>query len=155
MTEHRAFKITQENAEKYEAPTGELTYFLSTAAETDGKVTVFDAYFPKGAGVPWHIHKIDEELFYVISGKYKVGIGDEEFELGPGEMAIAGLDVPRAFWALTDNARMIVINAPAGPAEEFIRYMQSLTGPPDETVLAHCEKEFGVIFGKGDGQPPW
>ena len=150
MSDWRYFKFTRENAEKYEAPSGELTYILSTAAETDGKVTVFDAYFPKGAGVPWHIHKMDEELFLVIEGKYTVGIGDEEFELGPGEMAIAGLDVPRAFWATTDNARMIVINAPGGPAEGFIRYMQSLTGPPGPEVFQRCEEEFGVIFGRGD-----
>ena len=89
MNDWRYTKITRDTAEKYESPTGELTYFLSTAAETDGKVTVFDSYFPKGSGVPWHIHKLDEELFLVISGKYQIGVGDEEFELGPGEMAIA------------------------------------------------------------------
>ena len=50
MSDWRYTKITRETAEKYEAPTGELTYFLSTAKETDGKVTVFDAYFPKGSG---------------------------------------------------------------------------------------------------------
>ncbi len=150
MSDWRYFKITRDNAEKYEAPTGELTYILSTAKETDGKVTVFDAYFPKGSGVPWHIHLLDEELFIVISGKYTVGIGDEEFELGPGECAIAGLHVPRAFWATTDDARMIVVNAPAGPAEGFIRYMQSLQGPPDDEVFRRCREEFGVIFGRGD-----
>ena len=83
MSDFRYTKITRETAETYGAPSGELTYFLSTAAETDGKVTVFDAYFPKGSGVPWHIHLMDEELFLVTSGKYKVGIADEEFELGP------------------------------------------------------------------------
>lgn len=153
MSEFRYKKITRENAETYGAPSGELTYFLSTAEETDGKVTVFDAYFPKGSGVPWHIHKMDEELFLVTSGKYKVGIADEEFELGPGEIAIAGLHVPRMFEALTDDAWMIVINAPAGPAEGFIRYMQGLelTGPPGPEVFQRCEEEFGVIFGRGDG----
>jgi quercetin dioxygenase-like cupin family protein len=150
MNDWRYTKITRDTAEKYESPTGELTYFLSTAAETDGKVTVFDSYFPKGSGVPWHIHKLDEELFLVISGKYQIGVGDEEFELGPGEMAIAGIGVPRAFWATTDDARLIVINAPAGPAEGFLRYMQSLTQRPDEAVFQRCEEEFGVIFGRGD-----
>ena len=152
MSDFRYTKITRETAETYGAPSGELTYFLSTAAETDGKVTVFDAYFPKGSGVPWHIHLMDEELFLVTSGKYKVGIADEEFELAPGEIAIAGLDVPRMFEALTDDAWMIVINAPAGPAEGFIRYMQGLemTGPPGPEVFQRCEEEFGVIFGRGD-----
>ena len=150
MSDWRYTKITRETAEKYEAPTGELTYFLSTAKETDGKVTVFDSYFPKGSGVPWHRHLMDEELFLVTSGKYKIGIGDEEFELGPREIAIAGLHVPRMFEALTDDAWMIVINAPAGPAEGFLRYMQTLTERPGEEVFKRCEKEFGVLFGRGD-----
>ncbi|HJP05572.1 MAG: cupin [Chromatiales bacterium] len=148
----RYHKITRETAETYKVPSGEITYFLSTAAETDGKITVFDAYFPKGSGVPWHIHKIDEELFFVTSGKYKIGVADEEFELGVGEMAIAGIDVPRMFEAITDDAWIIVINSPAGPAENFIRYMQNLDlkGPPGPEVFEHCEKEFGVVFGKGN-----
>jgi quercetin dioxygenase-like cupin family protein len=143
----RYSKITRDTAEKYEAPTGEVTYFLSTAAETDGKVTVFDAYFPKGSGVPLHIHKLDEELFLVTSGKYKVAVADEEFELGPGEMAIAGIDVPRMFEAITDDAWIIVMTSPAGPAENFIRYMQNLQGPPSEEDIQYVAKEYGVVFG--------
>lgn len=149
----RYHKINRTTAETYGAPTGERTYFLSTAKETAGKVTVMDSYFPKGSGVPWHIHKIDEEIFYITSGRYKVGIGNEEMELGVGEIAIAGIGVPRMFTALTDDAWMLVINSPAGPAEGFLRYMQSLNlrGPPGPEVFATCEKEFGVVFGKGDG----
>jgi quercetin dioxygenase-like cupin family protein len=149
----RYTKITRDNAETYGAQGAELTYFLSTAKESDGRVTVMDSYFPKGRGVPWHIHMMDEELFYITSGRYKVGVGDEEMELGVGEIAIAGIGVPRMFEALTDDAWMLVINAPAGPAEGFIRYMQGLelTGPPGPEVFETCEKEFGVIFGKGDG----
>jgi quercetin dioxygenase-like cupin family protein len=150
MNDWRYSKITRETAEKYEIPGRELTYFLSTAAETDGKVTVMDSYFPKGSGVPWHSHLIDEELFLVITGTYQIGVADEEFELGPGEMAIAGVGVPRCFWATSDDARMIIVNAPGGPAEGFIRYMQTLEGPPDEEVFRRCKDEFGVIFGKGD-----
>ena len=82
MSDWRYTKITRDNAEKYEAPSGELTYFLSTAAETDGKVTVFDSYFPKGSGVPWHIHKLDEELFLVIEGTYQIGVGVVPGNLG-------------------------------------------------------------------------
>ena len=59
----RYHKITRDTAETYGEPGAELTYFLSTAAETDGKVTVMDSYFPKGRGVPWHIHLMDEEMF--------------------------------------------------------------------------------------------
>ena len=47
MSDWRYHKITRETAEKYEIPGREVTYFLSTAAETDGKVTVMDSYFPR------------------------------------------------------------------------------------------------------------
>ena len=150
MSDWRYHKVTRETAEIYEIPGREVTYFLATAAETDGKVTVMDSYFPKGSGVPWHSHSIDEELFLVITGTYQVGVGDEEFELGPGDMATAGVGVPRCFWATSDDARMIIINAPGGPAEGFIRYMQTLTERPDEAVFKRCKEEFGVTFGRGD-----
>ena len=146
--EWRYMKITRDTAEKYEIPGRELTYFLSTAKETDGKVTVMDSYFPKGSGVPWHLHTIDEELFLIITGKYKIGVADEEFDLGPGEMAVAGVGVPRMFEAITDDARMIVINAPAGPAEGFIRYMQHPGRRPTEEDIQYVADDFGLTLSR-------
>ncbi len=144
----RYFKTTPETAERYGIPGRETTWFLSTAEETEGRVTVMDSLFPKGTGVPWHNHEIDDELFYVVKGEFDVSVGDETFVLKPGECAIAGIGVPRRFESLSDDAQLLVITSPGGPAEGFIRHMQSLKGPPTDEDIKTVRKEYGVAFGK-------
>ncbi|TDJ45452.1 MAG: hypothetical protein E2O52_06655 [Gammaproteobacteria bacterium] len=89
----------------------------------------------------WRYHKITRETaeIYEVPGREVTYF-----------LATAGVGVPRCFWATSDDARMIIINAPGGPAEGFIRYMQTLTERPDEAVFKRCKEEFGVTFGRGD-----
>ena len=39
----------------------------------------------------WHDHQTEDELFYVVKGKFRIKLRDGEVELGPGEFAV----VPR------------------------------------------------------------
>jgi len=39
----------------------------------------------------WHDHQTEDELFYVVKGRFRIKLRDGEVELGPGEFAV----VPR------------------------------------------------------------
>ena len=48
-----------------------------------------------------------------------------------GDMISAGPFTKRKFEALEDSV-LVVVNAPAGPSENFLRFVVSLEGPPTE-----------------------
>ena len=61
------------------------------------KIPLFEGKLPEGnyaqiveikpkAEVGKHYHKFQYELFYIISGTARLGIGEEEFEAKPGEI---------------------------------------------------------------------
>lgn len=36
----------------------------------------------------WHDHQHEDELFYVVKGRFRIKLRDGEVELGPGEFAV-------------------------------------------------------------------
>ena len=123
--------IRKAEAEKHSQTGGGTTVFLATGEETDGRVSIYDSQLPKGNSAPWHYHEIDDEIFYVVSGEVEFGIADESFVATSGDLVVAGPNVRRRFEALVDS-HLIVVNAPGGPSEGFLRDVMSLKGPPSE-----------------------
>jgi len=139
----RYHHIQSLQAEKYHLKDGESTTFLATALQTDGKVSIFDSRLQKGSGAPWHYHDHDDEFFYLISGEVEFGIHQDLVIAQPGDLVIAGPSVPRRFQALTDS-HLLVINAPSGPSEGFLREIIHLTNAPTHEERAHFVRQFGI-----------
>ena len=47
---------------------------------------------------PWHLHRADDEGWYVLEGMLRVRRGNEELELGPGCAAIVPRGTPHTYW---------------------------------------------------------
>jgi len=58
-------------------------------------VSIFDSFLPRGNEASWHYHEIDDEIFYIVSGKVEFGVAEDEFIASAGDLVIAGPDVPR------------------------------------------------------------
>ena len=135
--------VHNEAAESYSSDSGERTVFLATGSDTDGRVSVYDSRLPKGNGAPWHYHEIDDEIFYIISGKVKFDVMDENVVAGTGDMVIAGPLVRRKFQAIEDS-HLVVVNAPGGPSEGFLREVLNIESAPTEQDKARFIEKYGI-----------
>jgi quercetin dioxygenase-like cupin family protein len=54
-----------------------------------------------GSKVPLHKHP-QEQITYVVRGRLRFQIGEETFEVGPGESALMPGDTPHALWTLEE-----------------------------------------------------
>ena len=124
-------------AEKHQLSGSELTSILATGQDTDNRVSIFDSQLPKGNEAPWHYHEIDDEILYIISGEIEFGVDKEEFIAYPGDLVIAGPMVPRRFKALTDS-KVLIINAPSGPSEGFMRDISSFDDVNRPTAIGRA-----------------
>ncbi len=131
------------NAERHSQPTGESTTFLATGADTDGRVSIFDSHLSEGSGAPWHFHETDDEIFYVVSGELEFGIDRETVVAKSGDLVIAGPKVHRRFKALVDS-HLLVVNAPGGPSEGFLRDVMNLDRTPTAADRARFIEKYGI-----------
>jgi mannose-6-phosphate isomerase-like protein (cupin superfamily) len=60
------------------------------AGATEGEQPQFQA--------PWHVHHDDDEAWYVLDGRLKVRIGDEEHDVPAGAAVIGPSGLPHTFW---------------------------------------------------------
>lgn len=65
--------------------------------------------FAKGKGAARHQHK-EEQLMYVLSGRIRATLGDDEYEVGPGEATFNPSNVPHSVLALEDTVALSVKN---------------------------------------------
>ncbi len=58
---------------------------------------------PVGQKVGLHKHPTTDELFYIIQGRLRFTVGDQEFEVGPGDMVQGHMDIPHSFENIGDE----------------------------------------------------
>ncbi len=106
-----------------------------TPADTAGDLYVIQHSDSEKGGPPRHVHHAQDEWFYVLDGAYRVVVGEETFELGPGDSVLAPREVPHV-WAHVGEGegRLILAFQPAGQMEAFLGDLAMLGSvpPPDE-----------------------
>jgi quercetin dioxygenase-like cupin family protein len=88
---------------------------------TAGRLSVVESITTGGA--PHHLHRTDDEVFFVLEGTLTVTLDGTTHELGPGGTAYIPAGTPHA-WDTIGEARVLIITAPGG-LEEFLAGLHS------------------------------
>lgn len=69
------------------------------AASADGAdgISVIEHWMPWGESPPLHVHRTEDELFHIHSGRMRFRVGEQTFMAGPGETLLAPKGVPHHF----------------------------------------------------------
>ena len=52
--------------------------------DTGGAFTLIEVLVPPGSGPPPHIHRREDEMFYVLEGEFEISINDQQSSAEPG-----------------------------------------------------------------------
>lgn len=97
---------------------GSLTLTKVTGAMTRGGLDIVDHRVPAGYAPPPHVHRDQDEVFYLIEGTLEVMCGDEHWQAEPGSLVFLPRGVQHGFTAGSDGpVRTPLFNAPAGFAD--------------------------------------
>lgn len=107
-----------------------------TSKDTNGDLVVFEqnGSTSKG-GPPLHIHPYQDEFFYIVEGEYLFQVGDEKYQMKPGDTIFLPRNVQHAFVQLSDKGKVVVSFMPAGKMEDFFKTTDSWTSPPTFEVI--------------------
>lgn len=119
-----------------------------SSKDTNGDLAVFEqtGFTPKG-GPPLHIHPFQDEFFYIIEGDYLFQVGDEKFQMEPGDTIFLPRNIQHAFIQLTEKGKVIVSYMPAGKMEDFFKTTDSWTAPPtlDQITRAFEDHDMTIV----------
>jgi quercetin dioxygenase-like cupin family protein len=121
--------------------------------DTDGRYGAVEYVAPAGHQPPPHVHRDDDEGFYVVEGELTVYVGEDRTVLGAGEFLNAPRGVPHTVRVTSPGgARVLVTSAPAR-FDAFVRELGEptesdalpvLDGPPDVERLIAVAAGHGI-----------
>lgn len=111
--------------------------------QTHQRYALTEVVAPPGDMPPLHVHRRDDEAFYVLRGGLTVWVGDEVSEVAPGACIHLPRNVAHTYrTAPVGDSRWLVVSSPAGfeavveqmaerPVEElFVEHGIEVLGPP-------------------------
>ena len=134
---------------------GGLMEIKARAEDTRGALGVLEGRFPyKGYGPALHVHGREDEAIYVLEGKIRFRVGDDEFVAGPGAWVWQPRGVPQAFSVESDSARVLIVFTPGGLERMFedggVPAAESTEPPPQpqpgSETMAALAMRFGFEF---------
>jgi quercetin dioxygenase-like cupin family protein len=108
---------------------------------------MWEAIVPPGGGPPPHIHRREQESFYVLEGEITFHVGDEQIVATAGMFANIPIGTLHRFHNASDQpARMIITVVPAGIEEMFFEVGQSIAfgEVPSPRMKAEIEKLLAI-----------
>jgi quercetin dioxygenase-like cupin family protein len=156
MTFHDRAIVLQSGEGKTVSVLGDRYTYKAVGEQTGGAYGLVETTVPApSAGPPPHVHRGEEEAFYVLEGEVTVLLGDRTITASAGSFAF----VPRGTVHTFSNrgsreARLLVIISPAGferAFEEMAEVAPSANQPPDMARLMLIAEKYNLEI---SGPPP-
>ena len=123
---------------------GKPLVFLVTGQDTR-HTSMFDWTVPAGFATGLHVHRVQEETFYVLEGECQWQIGDQHIRATPGTYVFIPPGVPHNIGNASDKpARMIMTVSPPGHEHYFeeLAKLAASGSRPDPDVIAALRSRY-------------
>ena len=106
--------LTPDAGERFDIIGGGVRVLID-GASSGGRCCMFECPVPPGGGPPLHRHEREDELFYVLEGRFKFSVDGHVFVAETGAFACAPRGSVHAFHNLGNSTgRLLVTCTPAG-----------------------------------------
>ena len=111
---------------------GTLSYVKATSEMTRGAFGLVEQVIPVGLASPYHVHRVEDEAFYLIEGQVSFVFNSRWLKAGPGAFVFGPRDIPHGFRVEgTDPAKLVVLVTPGG----FERFVVEMSEPATTAAL--------------------
>jgi mannose-6-phosphate isomerase-like protein (cupin superfamily) len=108
-------------------------------------VDVIEMTFHEGGEPPLHLHRNEDEWFYVVDGTVAFFVADDSVEGGSGTFAYAPREVPHTFAVRSGTARVLIgSNSP-----NFSPMLKAIAALGDDATperFGAALEEFGIVM---------
>src|ERR1700759_487788 len=135
--QHPALLVPQGEGRALWFTTNRIT-IKATAEDTGGAFGLWESFVPPGSSPALHVHRREEETFWVLDGRLTIRCGDRTFSAGPGSLAVLPRNAPHTFVA--ERASPPLPLPTAGGAGVLLRRRRPPSrdrGPPSGRAARH------------------
>jgi quercetin dioxygenase-like cupin family protein len=123
---------------------GGLATFKARGKETNDFYSIVEILEPQGAKAPLHLHRKEDEAFWVLEGEMTFQVGEQTLKASAGSFVFGPKGVPHSYTVDSGPARLLFLLSPPG-FEGFIEAIskpaKARTLPPSESQASSDEDE--------------
>jgi quercetin dioxygenase-like cupin family protein len=123
------------------------TWTLATSAQTGGALGVIEQEIEPGFGSPYHVHRHEDEAFYVLEGEIRFFSEGQTWVAGPGGFAFLPRGIPHGFRVEGSATARVVLLVTPGGFDGFVAELSEPAppvGPPDMGKLMQTAARYAV-----------
>jgi quercetin dioxygenase-like cupin family protein len=147
---------------------GQAIWFLGTlmvikagAEETGGGFTLIEQVAPAGFAPPLHLHRDEDEAFYVLEGEITVTCGSKRWSAKPGSFCMLPRGIVHGFSVSGESsARILQLTLPAGFERFALEAGEPAStleipppGRPDIPKLLQAAAKYGLEISGPEPEP--
>jgi quercetin dioxygenase-like cupin family protein len=120
---------------------GDLYTFLATGEETGGAYALIHAEVPPQSGPPPHIHRREDEAFYVLEGELSFVVDGRAIQATAGAWVTLPRGTLHAFKNVgKSRAKMLIVVTPSGLEKFFVEVGDEATDRSAAAPVPDIEK---------------
>ncbi len=123
---------------------GRFYTFKLWSEETNGLLSIVEISTPPQSGPPLHIHRREDQTFYIVEGEFEIQCGDQRFQVTRGTITFLPRNIPHTYRNSGNTpGTLLEINTPAG-FEQFYEAVNRLSQDEssDMQKIAEIAKQF-------------
>jgi mannose-6-phosphate isomerase-like protein (cupin superfamily) len=138
VVQRRAFHLGPGEGQSVWSLGGRFTVKLDSAA-SDRQFSMVEALAFRSTEPPRHIHRNEDEAWYILEGAMTFHVGDDVLPATSGSFVFAPRGIPHAFTVDIEPTRVLVFASPGGFEQFALEVGEPAAGdepPPDLAVPA-------------------
>lgn len=132
------FVVLPDRASRFFRPQGreaDVTEMLATREQTGGALGLFRQTIPPKSGPPAHIHRGEDEFFYVVSGEFNFKLGDRIVSAPARSIVFVPLGTVHTFQNVGTGAGVLLVGATPGGFEKLFEERQGADAETNRTLM--------------------
>jgi mannose-6-phosphate isomerase-like protein (cupin superfamily) len=138
------FVVLPDTAPRFSGPQGreaDVTELLATREQTGGSLGMFRQTVAPKSGPPTHIHQTEDEFFYVVSGEFKVKLGDRIMNAPVQSVMFVPRGTAHTFQNVGARPGVLLVGVTPGGFEKMFQERQGVNAETQRALMKSYNME--------------
>ena len=139
VAQGEAFIVSPGEAPRYGGQQGreaDITELLATAKQTGGGLGIFRQTIAPKSGPPTHLHAMEAEFCYVVSGQFNFKLGERVMSAPTGAFIFIPRGTPHTFQNIGTETGMLLFGVTPGGFEMMFAHRQGVDAKTNENLMS-------------------
>jgi mannose-6-phosphate isomerase-like protein (cupin superfamily) len=115
--------------------------------DSGGAYSMMEASYPPNSGPPLHLHRREDEWWYILEGNFVFEIDGERVHAGPGDKIFGPLGTRHTLLNIGSAPGKTLVTVVPGGLDKFFQELSAMVPPgtpPDRTAIQPIFTKYGL-----------